>query len=287
MDRHHFRIAWLALLVFFAAANGARAQWVKVAPNLLPPEAQYTGVIRFHGGVAWAGSTPPSGGTPVLFYSKDTGRTWNPVLSFPTLQYWNRISDIAIFDSLHVLVSLIQTPAIYLTTDGGKTWKNIQPIFGATTQSSYIVQASFNGSADTMHVLEEEPNLSLLTSFDGGATWTQNTPTSTLQSEPLCFAIGTDHSIYVFSFSVPVGSQSGQGWINKSTDMGKTWSANSSNTFSDCNSLAVDSCDVNRLYLVNENIVAPALLNNSDYQSRIEMTTDAGATWQTVSAHPQ
>lgn len=254
----------ILLLSFAAEIQVAQAQWSNVAPNLCTPEEQYVGAICFHDGVAWAGTT-------ALYYSKDSGATWNPVPSFPSINKDFGISDIAIYDSLHVLVSLIDIPALYLTTDGGQTWKNIQPP-GAP---SSIVQVAFNSSDSILHALEEYPDFSLLTSLDGGATWSSGTTTNTVSAIALCFAIAADKTIYVFS------ENENQGWINTSNDLGKTWGGNSSNTEVDCNTLGADSCDANRLYLINENTV-----EKSDNQSRIEMTANAGGAWQTLSSQP-
>lgn len=257
----------MALLLVAVASGSTRAQWTNVAPNLCPQEQQYHGAIRFRDGVVWAGTT-------ALFYSNDTGKSWSSVPTFQAgIKGPQGISDIAIYDSLHILVSIIDDTELFITSDGGRTWKDIQPSGLPLYGAGGIVQVAYNGSPSTIHVLEEYPNLWLLTSMDGGTTWSQSTPNPSAIA--LCFAIAADKSIYVLL------ENGKQGWINRSTDLGNTWSANSSTTDVDCNTISVDSCDANRLYLVNENTI-----EKSDNNSRIDMTTDAGATWQASITEP-
>src|SRR4051812_1220289 len=114
MSHHKLFIIFILLAL---AGGDAHSQWTNVAPKLFAPEQQYIGAIRFHGGVIWAGTT-------TLQYSNDTGKTWNAVPTFPAVPIpWGGVSDIAIYDPLHVLVSFIGANAgLYLTTDGGQTW---------------------------------------------------------------------------------------------------------------------------------------------------------------------
>lgn len=265
---HHFRIvAGLGLLLLLSAAS-VRGQWSIVAPNLLEPEQQYTGAIQFHNGFAWAG-------TRSLYYSNDSGITWKRCLSFPSIQPASGISDISIYDSLHVLVGVINE-GLFLTTDAGETWKNILP---STLTQHTIIQVAFNRSSSTIYMLDQGVDNSFFMSLDGGSTWTGVRTTVSSSALPLCFAIGADQRLYVFVISVPYNVPNA-GWINMSTDAGKTWSGNSSHTDGDCNTISVDSCDGRRLYLINENAVARA-----GNEVRIDLTTNAGASWEARNSH--
>src|ERR1051325_783443 len=256
-------------------ADSVPAQWSEIAHRIMEPEQQYNGAIRYCDGVVWAG-------TKSLYYSKDTGVTWTHVTSLPYFDPAFGISDITIYDSLNVLVCIDQwyvnihdttTPALFLTTNGGKTWKDIRP----KVQAAIFVQSAFNGSAKTFHVLQESSLYSLFTSTDAGTTWQQNIPTTTPNAIALGFGVGSDRSITVFS------SLRGtmKGWVNRSSDLGKTWSSDGGLTDGDCNTISIDSCDVNRLYLVNENTAM-----QSDEQSRLNTSTDGGSTWQTIAIGP-
>ncbi len=258
------RIGATALMVLLVGVPAVHAQWQEVARNLLSPETQRVGALRFAGGEAWAG-------TNGLYYSKDTGSTWQPVTSFPS---YSGISDIAIYDSLHVLVST-HSDGLFLTTDGGRNWTNYQPGGGGRFQQSEFTQVAFNGSTSVLHALQYNSGM-LYTSINGGVSWQAAAPTSSFYSNgSLCFAIARDKTIYVLSY---IG---GQGWINHSTDEGQSWSGDSNPTDGDCNTLAADSCSNERLYLTNENTVA-----RTGDAARIDLTADAGASWQTISSMP-
>jgi hypothetical protein len=258
------------------SASPIRAQWTNVAPNLVAAEQQHIGALRFHGGVAWAGTTS-------LYVSNDTGLTWNAVPSFHSTA---GISDIAIYDSLHVLVSTYGVSmfgagggdGVFLTADGGKTWTNFQPAGGGSRgngQPSYI-QIAFNGSTSVFHTLDYDASM-LYTSINAGATWNGAATTNSNSTGSLCFAIAADKTVYVESYN------GGQGWINKSTDLAQTWSGDSQITDGDCNTLSADSCNNERLYLINENVAQN--MQSRTMQSRIDLTPNAGATWQTTSSY--
>jgi hypothetical protein len=251
------------LTVLVVVATPVRAQWTEVAPGVTPAPQQHVGALRFRDGVAWAG-------TNGLFISTDTGVTWNSVSSF---QIDYSISDIAIYDSLHVLVSTYGAfggDGLFLTTDGGQTWTNF---FNGTSFS----QVAFNGSPSVLHAVESitggNPLTVFVTSLDGGATWNQANTTQNASTGSLCFAIAQDKTIYAQSYNEP------EGWINISTDLGQTWSGNSNFTDGDCETLAVDSCNTMRLYFVNENVAQNQQTQNQ--QSKIDLSNDAGANWET------
>jgi hypothetical protein len=244
------------LTMLVVAAPLLRAQWTEVAPNLVQPEQQRVGALNFGHGVAWAG-------TQSLCFSLDTGKNWQKS-SFTS---FSGITDISIFDSLHVLVGT-QSDGVFLSEDAGLTWNNVLPSNGVTYD-----RVSFNGSASIMHVLEYEES-TLFTSTDAGVSWnSENIPGVGFNgiNEGLTFAIGSDKTIYVFSSG---------GWINSSSDLGVTWSGNRGGTGSDSQGLAVDSCDVNKLYLVNENTK-----NRTNNTTEINVSPNGGSTWQTVATH--
>jgi photosystem II stability/assembly factor-like uncharacterized protein len=258
------RTLFVLLALLAARGDGLRAQWQIVAPNLVQTERQRVGAIRFRDGVAWVGTEP-------LCYSTDTGNTWK-VSSFYQVGVQN-ISDIAIYDSLHICIGRV-SDGIYFTSDGGQTWDYFNPSQSYPNISPTYTQVAYNGSAANIQALEYDTSIFYATS-NGGASWYGGRTTNTGSTGALCFAISPDKTIYVHSYA---GTE---GWINKSTDLGQTWSGDSSPSDGDCETLAADSCDEQRLYLVNENT-----RDRSSGRSNLDLTTDAGATWQTMVSHP-
>ncbi len=259
----------MVMIMLFLAAPALRAQWTEVATNLVDPEQQHVGSIRFHGGCAWAG-------TYSLFSSNDSGLTWKQSVAFQDI---SGVTDIAIFDSLHILVSTL-SDGLFITVNAGQSWTNVQPGGGFNQDNFY--QVAYNGSSLVMHALDFNQGI-LYTSLDGGTTWNGTSVTNSNSTGSLCFAIGADKTIYVFSIS-DFGHGNLQGWIDGSTDLGRTWNALNGDravlpSHGDCFTISADSCDNQRLYLVNENVGAQSGGRNS----RIDMTDNAGTSWQNVS----
>ncbi len=241
----------LALTMLALVPALVRAQWKNVAPDLVGQEGQRIGAIYFSHGVVWAGAS-------LLSSSTDSGKTWKSSSSFPA----SDISDIAFYDDMNGIVGTFASGA-FVTHDGGKTWSNV---IGATGEPDCRV--SFNGSASVMYDLNDGGTFSAST--DGGVSWS----TKIFESSCLTFAIGADKTIYVFL-------SGNTGWIQSSTDMGATWSGEGSGTDPDSQGLAADSCDLHKLYLINEN--TRDRINNV---TNIDVSNDAGQTWQSSTSHP-
>lgn len=245
----------LSLIIFllFGTNTSIRAQWVNVAPNLLPPMYNNffaVGAINFNNGIVWGGMTD-------LWSSSDLGKTWQQH------QFGHEIYDICFYDQFTGLIAT-GSEGIFLTHDGGLTWKNI---LKSNTKKFYNV--SFNSSPNTIHALVFNPSM-LVSSTDGGATWYSS---GIFGDAGLSFAIALNNSISVFTSNY--NPRYVKGWINTSYDLGKTWTNNSSLVDGDSFSLSADSCDANRYYLVNEDW---ADINNDS--SEVYLTTDAGSSWR-------
>ena len=231
-----------------------RTQWSASPKGLVRAESQRIGAICFSHGIVWAGDT-------LLFYSTDTGKTWNQSQSFPEAG----ISDIAFYDSLNGLVSTYDY-GVYQTQDGGLTWNNLNQLSGGLYH-----RVAFNGSASVMNILEYSPG-TMYSTTDAGNTWK---PIGYFGGVGLSFAIGADKTVYV------VTNGGNNCWINYSTDLGTTWSGNGTdNPDEDSQGLAADSCDIQRLYLVNESTV-----DRESGSTRIDVTPDVGQSWQTIASH--
>ena len=242
-----------ALLVFFAEQDVC-GQWVNVAPGLLPKSTEF-GAMCFKNGILWAGNTE-------LWKSQDTGKTWMRS-NFPTTSI---ITDISFFDILTGVVST-EPGNVFLTNDGGQSWKNI-------LNPPLIYRVNFNQSSKIIHALQFKPAI-LFTSTDEGNTWIN----STFDIYGRSFAITKKHALCVSSDEPYLTGF--RGWINASTDLGATWSNNGAYVDGDSFSLSADSCDDNRLYLDNEDYAGS---NNN--LSEIFLTTDRGLSWRATSSHP-
>ena len=266
MGNYSRKSLWVVLaLGLVLTASTSRAQWQEVAQNIVPSPSQHVGALRARGSVAWAG-------TASLALSTDSGKTWQPCTSWPSS---SQIADIAIYDSLNIFVGT-SSDGLYLSTDAGQTWIHMLPGF-TSNQPSYN-QVDFYGSPSALVAVDYSASM-LFTSTDRGLSWNQRQTSFAASSAALCFGIARDKTLYVESY---IG---GAGWTNRSTDGGATWSSNGGQVDGDSNTLSVDSCDNERLYLVNENTVARSLNLEGDLETRLELSTDGGTTWRATNWH--
>ncbi len=235
-------IASLMLLPSFAMA-----QWTNVAPNLLAPFRPGYGAIHYADGVVWAGNSS-------LWSSADSGKTWTKS-AYPG---GAQIRDIHFLDRNIGLVASEET-GVYLTRDGGQTWKQI--IDGEAWE------VSFNGSTNIIHALMTAPGI-LFTSLDGGTTWSWKN----VGTYGMGFAIDRNNRILVFTGERYLTSS--RGFVIASADYGATWSNPGAVVDGDSYTISVDSCDERKLYLVNEDYAS-----SIDGVSQLYSSTDAGLTW--------
>ncbi len=249
--RSLFVLASLPIAASFFAAS-ASAQWINVAPNLVRG-ADFAGAMQFRDGIVWAGAN-------ALWSSTDSGTSWRPSSAFP----YSSIKDIAFLDRK---IGLVATDdGVLQTTDGGIHWTN-------TISSGHFSKVGFDGTGSEEYALSVDGIF--YASSNGGATWNR----TNLGDESRSFAVAIDGTVYVtvsHPSKTPYLAE-----VHASLDHGAIWQTGGASTQGDCYTLAVDSCDPNRLYLVNENIQSP-----SDNTARIYLSTDGGASWQTVQSRP-
>jgi photosystem II stability/assembly factor-like uncharacterized protein len=258
------------VLAGFSASGNICAQWKEIAPfqvaNYFPNFLQNAkhGAIHFSNGVLWAGWRD-------LWSSSDTGKTWQKnTIGLPNGYI---VTDINFFDKFNGLVASVfmdNAPSfdgiLFLTNDGGLNWKRILSV------PSELPNATFNGSASIIHTFTGDGNF--YTSLDGGLTWKNSRPGVDFGS---CFTIAKDKTIYALtSFLDQNNLDAGLiGNISASTDLGASWTNLNAPSDGDSHTMCADSCDANRIYLVNENYESTDLLNLSQlYTSR-----DAAKTW--------
>ncbi|MFI5263767.1 MAG: T9SS type A sorting domain-containing protein [Candidatus Kapaibacterium sp.] len=250
-----FRISFFcSILLVLHAGTDLYAQWNKVAPLFINDSVRQggAGVITFSDGIIWVGVN-------AVFSSDDTGRSWQK-RPFPALSS-TIIRDIYFLDKWHGLIAT-SDEGVLRTDDGGTTWKTILSTTGD------ILKASFNGSTDIIHALGVDQG-TCYTSMDGGITWNQ----SYIAPYVSCLAISPNRTIYVFAQQKYKTST--RGWISYSTDLGSTWIKSAGLADGDSYTLTADSCDPNKLYLLNEDWISTL-----DWLSQIFVTSDRGDSWQ-------
>ncbi len=254
----------LALLA--ARGDGLRAQWKIVAPKLLPSgfkgaEPQI-GAIHIKQGVIWAG-------VDTLWFSTDVGKTWlksSLIIEPNNFLSSTEIRDINFFDKK---TGVISANGIYLTQDGGQTWKNIwvgrqttSVVFGKTDSNIFGLEADLGGP--------KQDQVEMTT--DMGNTW-ETTEFGAGQCLGQALTIGIDGTLYIFSFANPTLNS----FINSSSDGGLSWSSNTGNVDGDSYALIADSCSASTLFLAHEGVITSA-----DKKSHLFISTNAGFTWQTT-----
>jgi len=204
--------------------------------------------MNFKDGIIWAGINS-------LYSSSDTGKTWHKSnFVGPT------INEINFFDKSIGIIGA--SDGVYLTFDGGQTWMSI--LIG----KPFVESVAFGSDPST--ILASRPNGGITISTDMGSSW------RTVDFggvEPMSIITDRDGVLHVFSSAIS-GPGIYTGWINSSSDNGQSWSSDVGSVTGDDYTLASDSCDPNRLYLANENWVAP-----SDSFSRIFVSTNSGESW--------
>ena len=240
-------------------AQGAGAQWKRMSLPRFTVPGSY-GCVQFQNGWLWVGRHE-------LFSSPDTGRTW--VSSNLTLEPGDVIHDIRFFDHLNGFVSTSNT-GIYVTSDAGTTWKKTFSI-PSCWNIAYGPNSSILYTLCTI-------NCNFYISKNSGATWNS---INLGGQYGLCLTVAKSGKIYAFVTHDYNGAT--QGWIMSSTDQGSTWLKHTGLIDGDCFVLAVDSCDSNKLYLMNEDYYSTL-----DNESNVYLTTDEGNSWKafTHDAYP-
>ncbi|MEI8134178.1 MAG: hypothetical protein WCH46_03745 [bacterium] len=260
--RKHTLLAFVILQLI--AAHIVYGQWTVSSRffNQNGTDPNHTDAQRGRGAVFISGNSVWVG-VNTLIYSEDTGKTW--LKSGLHLAGTSRIHDINFFDSLTGAVATSDL-GIMKTTDGGATWKQILLSGGLD-----FWKVHFNGSADIIHATGSDRGV-CYTTTNGGTDWHETALGPFVSS----MAIAPDHTVYVFSQKNYLVS--GRGWINSSTDFGKSWKQDTLALIDgDSYTLSVDSCDAKRLYLLNEDWAS-----SNDNTSEVFISTDAGHKW---SAH--
>jgi photosystem II stability/assembly factor-like uncharacterized protein len=232
----------VAIIALMFVASSTYGQWQKVGPQVFTsPDPQKGCAISYADGVVWAGGHS-------LWRSDDLGLTWQLCSTFPANN--NLVLGIYFFDKLNgYVLSNFQT---FITSDAGATWAQLPyrssrwGAFGSTADTFYF---SSSGQLDVCVK-------GISTKQIIGTQWIS----------PIA---GGHGKVYYLDNSVVFSSQNGgASWVG-----GKV-------AEDDCNALAIDSCDPNTIYLVNEEIFIP-----HDGITGIFVSHDDGATWSFKNKH--
>ena len=249
------RIFPILLLIFaIQSPTALRAQWTIVEPNLISVDEGHSpgGAISFSDGIVWAGHHN-------LFSSSDSGLTWNRV----SLNYdepSDYIYDIQFLDKNNGIVTTYN--GIFLTTNGGASWKNLQKVNFSPGSSG-----SFGANPNTMVVSLSAPG-TVYVSTNGGQSFT--TQTLNQLGREVLYHQG---SFYFFT-AVDRGLPATGGTLYRSNDGGTSWQKLNGSFDQDCYSFSFDSCSRTG-YIVNE-----AAESAEDEKSQILTSKDGGDSWQ-------
>ncbi len=215
-------------------------------------------IITYSSGKLWAGSGQE------LWVSADDGVNWTRCGL--TLQPNEHISDLSFFDANNGVVCALSRK-LYTTSDGGVTWRVLRTFTGLCNTTKYIGSSKEIVVATSSTNPNSKDNLIGVTT-DGGATWKDFT---NLFSYYAINNIQTTPAGDIFGL--------GAGFPNSemlySNDYGATWRVTGASFDGDCYSFALDPCDVNTIYIMNEEFVT-----NNDNITDCIVSKDRGVTWK-------
>lgn len=245
-----FSVVLIVLLAWsFGASLGARAQWTKVTgPAFIPLDTRSGCAINYNDGLVWAGGNS-------LYRSSDLGLTWSKVY-FPGTP--TTIVAIEFFDRLHgvVLAGTLLDYGVYVTDDGCNTWRKLSTVTGRWV--------AYGSTPDTLYT---SSGLALEINVGGIIEWQR------------VLADGIN----------PIVARNGKVYCKGSTFIDVMGGAGANfqqrgRADLDCNSIALDSCDLNTIYVVNEQIF-PIPTYHSDTLASVYVSRDDGWTWTSQNPH--
>jgi photosystem II stability/assembly factor-like uncharacterized protein len=241
------RIIFVVLFTL-CSASLALSQWKNISANM--PSGGAAGITAFtsKAGKLWVASF---GG---LFMSTDNGATWIN-RTFPG------VAQILSMDFLDASSGLAVTIGeLYRTTNAGISWTQITLPGGVTP-----FMAEFVKNADDIAVMTTTGRV--LISHDAGVSWNA---TVALFSA----AVYDMHTRRSGEINVLIRLGRSSSMIAKSVDYGYSWQY-STQFDADCYSFAIDSCDVNKFYVINEEIYVV-----TDRVAMLYLSNDGGNSWQ-------
>ena len=254
-------IRWVGFLILGSLLPGAAlGQWNIVGSNLLGAySTQNGGAFASHDGIVYVGYHE-------LFKSSDSGRSW---IATKLNTEGNTIFDICFFDSLSGIVA-VENRGVFLTRDGGSSWALI-------LQQLDCIGVAFVRDSNEVIACDRQDGGTIHYTSDGGQSW-KGTQIESNGGGVYQVLTRPNGASYALSRSISPGRES---HISESTDFGLTWLKHQGGVDLDSYSFTLDSCDVNRIYLVNE-----AYNEAKDGFSKIFRSADRGDSFDTAIRRP-
>lgn len=242
----------LAFIILFFLTSALHAQWTNISAGKLPLGATPPGsgsCIVVRGGTIWAGYANQ------LWSSTNEGATWTnitPAGKPPA----DLIFDADLFDPNNGVICSRGT--VYLTNNGGTTWSIIQNRLGFCASVKFV-----RSIQEIVCAYNSGP---VLFTRNAGASWNTINPTG--------FTF-IDHIVTRRTGEIALLMNNiGGSRVAWTVNDGATWT-NSVGTFDyDCWSMAIDSCDANAYYVVNEELYA-----RTDRTAGMYISTNKGQTF--------
>lgn len=242
-----FLILGLLLSIALIVPHSAMAQWTLVQPATVHAGAG-SGASSIAGKNIWLGGQ-------LLFKSTDQGLTWNSDPSWP-----QGIVAMHFYDENNGAVTA--SIGAFRTTNGGQTWQQILNVFGARG-------IGYCGSPDNIIVAAGISIGELSVTTDGGKSWRVH-PTDQWNHDVATSNTGIAYVMASHASDPP-------SWVWRTTDFGASWTKLDPELPYDVYSLAIDSCDPNIVYAMNEDYAG-----TDDGFSQVYQSTNAGDSWQVV-----
>lgn len=229
------------------------AQWNIVAADLLATGK--CGGMSFKDGILWIASENE------VWMSKDTGNTWTQRGNINSIGNTFQAYDCNFFDSQNGIIAT--SSGFYQTKDQGFDWYKL-------TVGPLGHSACFGATPDIVSVCSVR-DWDITT--DGGITWATVISGKKQELEKVLYLKEGIFECF--------GMTSTGGHIFSTSDNGVTFEQHTGTPDFDSWSFDVDSSDHHRIYLVNEDVLAP-----SDAFSQLFLSTDDGLSFQTPFSRP-
>jgi photosystem II stability/assembly factor-like uncharacterized protein len=239
-------ISVFSLILVAITDQFAVAQWQKISTLGLSPA---NGVLTYKAGVFWGADT-------ALYMSLDSCKSWTRMGPFE----FYPITGVDFFDLMNGVVC-DNNDGVYVTHDGGVTWQS--PLTMANPGS----QVRFGTNVNTIFATCDGPGTANV-SHDGGVTWSSVQWDNSSWAQDLTNL--PDGSTVLFKSEIDTHI----GQLLRSVDQGQSWQPLPGTTADDSWSIAVDSCDPNRLFIINEHNVGP-----QPGVSAVWTSTNGGQSW--------
>jgi photosystem II stability/assembly factor-like uncharacterized protein len=247
--------------VLLAITESGISQWTNISAGKIPTSSSTVSgnVITCREGRVWRGYANQ------LWMTDDYGINWYD--RSPSLSTVTSIVDVDFFDmNIGVLAA---GNSIYYTTNAGLSWTTIYTRPGGSFPSVKFV-------SNTQEIAASFSAGPIVLTQNGGINWQIISP----QNYNYIMNIQTRRNGYIYALLDNIG----YGKVSRiamTGDYGATWSYSSTGLDYDNYSFAIDSCDLNAFFVVNEELYA-----TTDRLAGIFVSTDRGTSWsQTASTN--